>query len=47
MQKYEDVKHQDVKMYCATTQFPELPFCVPHNKPHYVRGLNNHDQIFF
>ena len=24
------VNHQDVKMYCSTTQFPELNFIVPH-----------------
>ena len=28
VKKYEDVEHEDVKMYCATNQFPELPFVV-------------------
>ena len=29
-----DVEHKDVKMYCDTNQFPALPFCGPHPKPH-------------
>ena len=29
-------------MSCATTQFPELPFCIPHAKLHGVRGLSKH-----
>ena len=29
-------------MSCASTQFPALPFCDPHEKPHGVRGLSKH-----
>ena len=28
-----DVVHKDMKMYCNTNQFPELPFYGPHSKP--------------
>ena len=37
-------KHQDVKIYCATNQFPELNFLGPHNKPHSIHryGKNYH-----
>ena len=31
------VAHKDVKMYCDTNHFPELPFCGPHPKPHGAR----------
>ena len=42
VQHNKDVKHQDVKMYCAQNQFPELNFLGPHNKPHVVRELGKH-----
>ena len=42
MQNNEYVEHQDVKMYCATNQFPELMFLWPHNNPHDVRRLGKH-----
>ena len=32
------VKHQDVKMYCNTSQLPEFSFYGPHSKPHGARG---------
>ena len=47
VQDNADVAHQDVKMYCNTNQFPELPFCGPYSKPHGVRGLNNHYHLCF
>ena len=33
-----DVSHKEVKIYCDTNQYPELPFCGPHPKPHGARG---------
>ena len=27
VQDNADVAHKEVKMYCDTNQFPELPFC--------------------
>ena len=33
---------KDVKMYCNTNQFPALPLCGPHSKPHGARGIGNH-----
>ena len=36
-----------VKMYCNTNQFPELPFCGPHPKPHGARGLGKHYHLRF
>ena len=36
------VQQKSVKMSCASTQFPALPFCDPHEKPHGVRGLSKH-----
>ena len=42
MQHNKDVEHQDVKMYCAKNQFPELNFLGPHKKSHGVRGLVKH-----
>ena len=34
-----DVAHKDVEIYCNMNQFPELPFCGPHPRPHGARGL--------
>ena len=31
----EDVKHQDVRIYFATTPFTNLTLCGLHNKPHF------------
>ena len=47
VQHNKDVKHQDVKMYCAENQFPELKFLGPHKKPHDVHGLGKHYHMCF
>ena len=47
VQNDEDVDNKYVKMYCTTTQFPELPFCVPNKKPHSVRRLGKHHHMRF
>ena len=47
VQDNADVEHQDVKMYCNTNQFPELPFCDPHYKPCVARGLSKHYNLCF
>ena len=41
------VELKDVKMYCNTNQFPALPFCGSHSKPHGSRGLGKHDHLCF
>ena len=41
------VSHKDVKMYCDTNQFPELPFCGSHPKPHGARGLGKNYHLMF
>ena len=38
---------KDVKMYCNTNQFPALPFCDPHYKPHDARGMGKHYNLRF
>ena len=40
VQHNKDVEHQDVNIYCATNQYPELQYFNPHNKPHGVRRLD-------
>ena len=47
VQENDDVAHKDVKMYCDTNQFPALPFCGPHPKPHGARGLSKHYHLRF
>ena len=42
-----DVELKDVKFYCNTNQFPKLPFCGPHSKPHGARGLSKHYHFQF
>ena len=42
VQDNADVAHQDVRVYCNTNQFPELPFFGPYYKPHGARGLSKH-----
>ena len=42
-----EAAHKDVKIYCNTNQFPELPFCGPHYKPHGARGLSKHYHFCF
>ena len=34
-------------MHCNTNQFPELPFCGPHSKPHGTRGLSKQYHLRF
>ena len=34
-------------MYCDTNQFPELPFCGLHPKPHGERGLSKYYHLHF
>ena len=52
-ERNDHVKHnaavelKDVKMYCNTNQFPELPFCGPHSKPHVARGLSKNYHLRF
>ena len=41
------VSHKDVKIYCNTNQFPALPFCGSHPKPHGSRGLSKHYYLRF
>ena len=41
------VELKDVKMYCNTNQFPALPFCGPHSKPHGARGVCKHYHLRF
>ena len=41
------VAHKDVKMYCDTKQFPALPFCGSHTKPHGARGLSKYYHLRF
>ena len=38
---------KDLKMYCNTNQFPELPFCGSHSKPRGARGLGKHYHFRF
>ena len=47
VQDNADVAHQDVRMYCNTNQFPELPFCGPYSKPHGARGLSKQYHLRF
>ena len=34
-------------MYCDKNQFPALPFCGPHPKPHGARRLSKHPCLCF
>ena len=47
VQDNADVAHQDMKIYCNTSQFQELSFCGPHSKPHGARGLSKHYNLRF
>ena len=38
---------KDVKTYYDTSQFPALPFCGPHTKPHRARMLINDYHLRF
>ena len=41
------VAHKDVIIYCNTNQFPSLPFCDTHSKPHGSSGFINHYHFRF
>ena len=45
MQQNKYVEHQDMKIYCATNQFPGLNFLGTYNKLHGVRGLVKRSHI--
>ena len=47
VQDNSDVAHKDVKIYCDTNQFPALPFCCTHSKPHGEMGLSQHYHLHF
>ena len=47
VQDNASVELKDVKIYCNTNQFPALPFCGPHYKPHGARGLGKHYHLRF
>ena len=47
VQNNADIAHKDVKKYCNTNQFPELPFCGSHPKPHVARELSNDFRFVF
>ena len=47
VQDKADVSRKYVKMYCDTNQFPTLPFCGSHPKPHRARGLGKHYHLRF
>ena len=41
------VAHKYMKMHCNTNQFPKLPFCGPHPKPHRARRVTKHCHLIF
>ena len=47
VQDNASVKLKDVKMNCNKNQFPALPLCGPHSKPHGARGLGKHYHLRF
>ena len=47
VQDNADFAYKEVKMYCDTNQFPTLPFCGPHPKPHGARGFSKHYHLCF
>ena len=47
MQHNKDVEYQNVKIYCATNQFPELKFLGTYKKPHGVCELGKHYHMCF
>ena len=47
VQDNADVELKYVKMYCNTNQFPTLPFCGPHSKPHGARGIDKNCPLRF
>ena len=47
VQDNSDIAHKYMKIYCDTNQFPELPFCGTHPKPHGERGLIKNYRLRF
>ena len=47
VQDSSDIVQKDVRMYCNTNKFPELPFCGPHFKPRGAIGLSKHYHLRF
>ena len=47
VQDNADFSDKEVKMYCDTKKFPELPFCGPHPNPHGSRGLSKNYHLRF
>ena len=47
VQDNADVENKYVKIYCKKSQFPALPFCGPHSKPHGARGLGKNYHFRF
>ena len=47
VQDNASVELKYVKMYCSTNQFPALPFCGTHYKPHGARGMGKHYNLRF
>ena len=47
VQDNADVSQQYVRIYCNKNQFPALPFCGPHSKPHGARGMSKHYHLCF
>ena len=47
VQDNADVAQKYVRMYCNKNQFPALPFCGSHSKPHVARGLSNNYHLSF
>ena len=47
MQHNKFVDNKDVKIYCATNQFPGFQFLGPHNNPHCLHRLGNHYHMCF
>ena len=47
VQDNADFEHQDAKIYCNTSQFPELLICGPYSKPHCARGVSKNYQLRF
>ena len=44
---YNKFSHLGVRIYYNKNQFPALPFCGPHSKPHGARGLSKHFNLRF
>ena len=47
VQDNDDVAHKYVRIYCDTNQFPALPFCGSHPKPHGETCLSKNYHLQF